>query len=152
MFLPQASPVKLHERMQIAFVSSCLPRKCGIATFSANLSHALENNVGPDGASFIAINNDGRYDYPPRVIYEVEQENLEDYHQAAGLVNSTAVDVVSLQHEFGLFGGPDGIYITEFLRHLQKPVVTTFHTVLENPTPARKRHSWKRPSFPRAWW
>ncbi len=138
MLFPRESPVGLQERVQVAFVSSCLPRKCGIATFSANLSRALANNIGPDAASFIALNNNERYDYPQHVIYEIEQENLEDYYHAARLINSSKVDVVSLQHEFGLFGGPDGIYLKILLKHLKKPVVTTLHTVLQNPSPGQK--------------
>jgi glycosyltransferase involved in cell wall biosynthesis len=139
MSFPQARQVELQERMRIAFVSSCLPRKCGIATFSANLSRALEKNAGFDTAHFIALSNNGGFDYSPRVIFELEQDNLEGYYQAASLINSFGVDAVSLQHEFGLFGGPDGIYITEFLRYLRKPVVTTCHTVLENPSSGQKR-------------
>ena len=139
MFYAQSKQVKLEERMRIAFVGSCLPRKCGIATFSANLSHALEKNAGFDTAHYIALNNNGGFDYPPRVIFEVEQDNLEGYYQAASLINSFGVDVVSLQHEFGLFGGPDGNYITEFLRYLRKPVVTTCHTVLEYPSSGQKK-------------
>ena len=138
MFFPKLSSVGSKERLQIAFVSSCLPRQCGIATFTANLSHALENSLGSDAASYIALNN-GRYDYPPEVIFEIGQDNLEDYYQAASLLNLSAVDVVSLQHEFGLFGGPDGSYVKVFLKHLQKPVVTTFHTVLQNPSPGQKK-------------
>jgi hypothetical protein len=65
MSFPQARQVELQERMRIAFVSSCLPRKCGIATFSANLSRALEKNAGFDAAHFIALNNNGGFDYPP---------------------------------------------------------------------------------------
>lgn len=125
--------------MQISFVSSCLPRKCGIATFSSNLSKALEKNLGNNTASFIALNNNGRYDYPSQIIYTIEEDNLDDYRCAAAMINSSNVDVVSLQHEFGLFGGPDGIYITEFLKHLRKPVVTTYHTVLKNPSPGQKK-------------
>ena len=133
-----SSTVKAKESMQIAFISSCLPRKCGIATFSANLNRALENSLGPDATSFIALNNNGSYDYSSRVIYEIEQDNLEDYYHAARRINSSKVDVVSLQHEFGLFGGPDGIYTKVFLKHVEKPVVTTFHTVLQNPSPGQK--------------
>ena len=139
MFSPHASKIGVQEGMQIAFVSSCMPRKCGIATFSAHLSQALEKKVGPDAASFISLNNNGRYDYPPQVIDEIEQDNLNDYYKAARTINSSEVDVVSLQHEFGLFGGPDGIYIKEFLKHLEKPVVTTFHTVVQNPSPGQKK-------------
>ena len=139
MLFPQARSVQIEERMRIAFVGSCLPRQCSIATFSFNLNHAFKHYAGFDGAYFIAVNNDEDYDYPPRVIFEVEQDNWEDYYQAADLVNSFGVDVVSLQHDFDLFGGPDGIYITDFLRHLQKPVVTTCHTVLENPSFGQKK-------------
>ena len=140
MFFPQGKKSKVGGLdAQIAFVSSCLPRKCGIATFSTHLSQALEKNVGPDAASFIALNNNGGYDYPPQVIDEIEQENLNDYYKAARTINTSAIDVVSLQHEFGLFGGPDGNYIKAFLKHLDKPVVTTFHTVLQNPSPGQKK-------------
>lgn len=139
MYYPRLNAVGLQERIQIAFVGSCLPRACGIATFSANLSHALENNVGSDAASFIALNNNESYDYPPHVIFEIEEDKLEDYCHAAELINASEIDVVSLQHEFGLFGGPDGIFITEFLKHLQKPVVTTCHTVLQNPNSGQKK-------------
>ena len=148
MFFPHGKKGKVARwDTQIAFVSSCLPRKCGIATFSANLNRALENSVGPDATSFIALNNNGSYDYSSRVIYEIEQDNLEDYYYAARRINSSKVDVVSLQHEFGLFGGPDGIYIKVFLKHVEKPVVTTFHTVLQNPSPGGKEA--QRRSIPR---
>lgn len=137
MLLPQFSPREVKKRLQIAFVSTCLPRKCGIATFSANLSNALEEFIGQGSTSFVALNNNESYDYPPSVIYQIEQDNIEDYKIATEIINSSEVDAVSLQHEFGLFGGPDGINIVEFLSNLQKPVVTTFHTVLENPTPGQ---------------
>ena len=71
----RTSPVIAKESMQIAFVSSCLPRKCGIATFSTHLSQALEKNVGPNAATFIALNNNSSYDYSSHVIYEIEQDN-----------------------------------------------------------------------------
>jgi hypothetical protein len=86
----------------------------------------------------------------PQVIFEIRQENLEDYCKAADLVNSFGVDVVSLQHEFGLFGGSDGNYITEFLEYLQKPVVTTCHTVLKNPSHGQKKAFMKTASLSQA--
>ncbi len=139
MFLPQLSPREVKKRLRIAFVGSCLPRKCGIATFSASLSQAQEIILGRGATSFVALNNNQQYDYPASVIYQIEQGNPDDYRKAAELINASAVDVVSLQHEFGLFGGPDGIYIVDFLNHLQKPVVTTLHTVLENPSPGQRK-------------
>jgi len=127
------------KRLRIAFVGSCLPRKCGIATFSASLSQALEAILGRGAARFIALNNSQQYDYPTNVIGQVEQENLDDYHKMAEMINESSIDVVSLQHEFGLFGGPGGNYIVDFLSRLKKPVVTTLHTVLENPSPGQKK-------------
>ena len=139
MILPKLSPREVKKRLKIAFVGSCLPRKCGIATFSASLSQALEVTLGRGATSFIALNNNLQYDYSPSVIGQIEQETLDDYRKAAEMINDSAVDVVSLQHEFGLFGGSDGNYIIDFLSQLQKPVVTTLHTVLENPTTCQKK-------------
>ncbi|MDO9593339.1 MAG: glycosyltransferase, partial [Erysipelotrichaceae bacterium] len=139
MILPKLSPREVKKRLKIAFIGSCLPRKCGIATFSASLSQALEVILGRDATSFVALNNNQHYDYSPSVIGQIEQETPDDYRKAAEMINDSAVDVVSLQHEFGLFGGPDGNYIIDFLSQLQKPVVTTLHTVLENPTPGQKK-------------
>lgn len=139
MFLQQTNPQEPKKRLRIALVSSHLPRKCGIANFSASLSQALANVVGRNSISFIALNNNEHYDYPPQVIYQIEQDNVEDYRKAAEIINSSAVDIVSLQHEFGLFGGHDGVQIVEFLSLLQKPVATTLHTVLERPTATQKK-------------
>lgn len=136
--LNRVSASGLKKNIQVAYVSSCLPRKCGIATFTANLSESVEKYAGPDSASYVAVNNNGSYDYPPGVIFEIERDRLEDYFLAASTVNSSETDVVSLQHEFGLFGGPDGSFLTVFLKHLQKPVVTTLHTILKNPTSSQK--------------
>ncbi|MBT9139761.1 MAG: Phosphatidyl-myo-inositol mannosyltransferase [Dehalococcoidia bacterium] len=139
LFLPHASPKEVKKRLRIALVGSHLPRKCGIATFATSLSGALEGIIGRDSTLFVALNNNERYDYPSKVIYQIKQDCLEDYQNAADLINSSAVDIVSLQHEFGLFGGPEGIHIVEFLSYLQKPVVTTFHTVLEKPSASQKK-------------
>lgn len=123
------------KRLRVAFVSSCLPRRCGIATFTASLSTALKSYLGENACAFIAMNNaTGKYTYPPEVVFQITQDNLEDYRRAADLINASDIDLVSLQHEFGLFGGTDGSYITEFLGHLKKPAVITLHTVLAKPT------------------
>ena len=139
MFLPQLSPKEVKKRLRIAFVGSCLPRKCGIATFTASLSQALEKYLGRGTACYIALNNNQQYDYLPSVICQIEQDTPQDYRKAAEMINNSAVDVVSLQHEFGLFGSPDGMHIIEFLNHVQKPVVTTLHTVLGKPTPGQNK-------------
>lgn len=93
MFLPQSKKGQIARRnAQIAFVSSCLPRKCGIATFSTHLSQALEKNLGSNAASFIALNNNEGYDYPPQVIDEIGQDNQNDYYKAARTINTSAVE------------------------------------------------------------
>lgn len=134
MTLGQTGTREVKKRMQIVIVSSVLPRQCGIATFSSNVSRGLEHLLGREATSFIAINNDETYKYPSKVTFQVEQDRLEDYWAAACHINQSSVDMVSLQHEYGLFGGPDGNYVVDFLSRLEKPVVTTMHTVLEKPT------------------
>ena len=138
MILPRAGPQKARRRLRVAFVSSCLPRKCGIATFAESLSTALENTAGEDTTRFIALNNNETYEYSSNVIFQIEQENREHYREAAAIINSSEFDAVSLQHEFGLYGGAGGNNIVDFLSHLKKPVITTFHTVLQNPTIAHE--------------
>jgi glycosyltransferase involved in cell wall biosynthesis len=135
LLLSQTSPHKTRKRLKVALISSCLPRQCGIATFSASLSQALGKIMGRDSTCFLALNHNESHRYPPEVIFQIERENLEDYHRAAEMINSSAVDLVVLQHEFGLFGGAGGDYIVELLGYLRKPVVTIFHTVLEKPVP-----------------
>lgn len=127
----------MKKRLRIAIVSSVLPRQCGIATFSDKLSSGLEHVLGRKATSYIAICRNGGHEYSTKVTFRIEQEQLEDYWRAAEHVNQSSVDVVSLQHEFGLFGGEDGQHIIEFLSRLKKPAVTTMHTVLEKPTPGQ---------------
>ena len=122
----------------VAIVSSCLPRKCGIAKFSFDLGNALTQLENISSVAYVAVNNSVNYDYPDRVICEIDQENLEDYIRAAMVLNSSDIEVVSLQHEFGLFGGPDGKYLRVFLKHIRKPVITTLHTLSQYPSPGQR--------------
>lgn len=128
-------PKEANQRLRVTIVSSVLPRKCGIATFSSNFDHGISNILGRESVNAIAVNNNELYEYPTKVVFQIDQENLEDYWDAADAINESITDVVSLQHEFGLYGGDDGTYIVEFLSRLNKPVITTLHTVLEKPTP-----------------
>ncbi|MGI5875428.1 MAG: glycosyltransferase [Dethiobacteria bacterium] len=139
MLLSRTNSHNIKKRLKVVLISSCLPRQCGIATFSASLGQALEKTMGRDSTCFIALNHNESHRYPPKVIYQIEQENLEDYYLAAELINSSDIDLVILQHEFGLFGGSGGNYIVELLGNLKKPVVSTFHTVLERPTPEQNK-------------
>jgi glycosyltransferase involved in cell wall biosynthesis len=120
---------------RIAFIGNHLPRLCGIATFTHDL-HGAVAEVRPDLATGVVAMTDpaGTYDYPPAVRLEIQDENLEEYIAAAEFLNDAGYDVVSLQHEYGIFGGPAGGHITELLSRLKMPVVTTLHTVLASPT------------------
>lgn len=119
------------------------PRECGIATFTKDLATAIQNNFSPDVKSkIVALNNDitNIYNYPEEVLYEMDETNIGDYIDIAKKINETdAVKSVSIQHEFGIFGGEYGSYLIPFLETLNKPVVTTMHTLLPNPDDKMKR-------------
>ncbi len=118
----------------VAFLGNYLPRKCGIATFTSDLLGAVAARH-PESRCFAVPVNDvkGCYRYPDVVRCEIEEQDLESYRRAADFLNSSNVDVVSLQHEFGIFGGPAGSHLLTLLRELKAPVVTTLHTVLLKP-------------------
>ena len=124
---------------RIAFIGNHLPRLCGIATFTHDLHRAVAT-ARPDLATGVVAMTDpgGAYDYPKVVRMEIQDERVDDYIAAAEFLNNTGYDVVSLQHEYGIFGGPAGGNITELLSRLKMPVVTTLHTVLAKPTPTQR--------------
>jgi len=124
---------------KIALVGNFLPRRCGIATFTADLLTAVAQE-DPFPECWAVVMNDipEGYDYPPPVRFEVNQRLLSDYHLAADFLNMNRVDVVCLQHEFGIFGGNNGVHILELLKHLRMPLVSTLHTVLESPAPEQR--------------
>ena len=117
-------------RNRIAYLSSYPPRECGIATFTKNLVSA-SNRLGIFRKPLvIAINEkEAIYNYDRMVRYQIRRDFQKDYVEAAEWVNSSKADLVNLQHEFGLFGGEWGEYINCFLEKLQKPVVSTLHTI-----------------------
>jgi glycosyltransferase involved in cell wall biosynthesis len=125
---------------KIAFVGDHLPRKCGIATFTSNLLAAVAT-AHPQSQCFAVSVNDikGGYEYPEVVRFEIEEQDLSSYLRAADFLNISDVDIVCLQHEFGIFGGPAGSHILAFLRELRMPVVTTLHTVLLEPRSDQRR-------------
>ncbi len=125
---------------RVAVVGNYLPRRCGIATFTTDLCEALAAAF-PDLSCFaIPVNDtpDG-YPYPPRVRFELQQNELSSYQRAADFLNINNVDLVCLQHEYGIFGGPAGSHILALLRELRMAVVTTLHTVLEQPDPHQRQ-------------
>jgi len=121
---------------RVAFIGNYLPRQCGIATFTTDLCESFSAQF-PDVQTMVLAMNDTRegYPYPEMVRYQLRENNLFDYERAANFLNQHAVDAISLQHEFGIFGDIWGKNILTLLRNVNAPVVTTFHTVLEKPDP-----------------
>src|SRR5512134_1162980 len=119
---------------RVAFIGNYLPRQCGIATFTTDLSESFSEQF-PEVQSMVLAMNDRleSYSYPEQVRYELRENNLFDYERAANFLNQQAIDAINLQHEFGIFGGPWGKNILTLLRNVNAPVVTTLHTVLEKP-------------------
>jgi len=125
---------------KIALVCDHLPRKCGIATFTSDLLAAVASAHPESQCLAVSVNDipDG-YEYPEVVRFEIEEQDLSSYLRAADFLNISNVDIVCLQHEFGIFGGLAGGHILAFLRELRMPVVTTLHTVLRDPRPEQRR-------------
>lgn len=120
---------------KIALVGNYLPRRCGIATFTTDLLTALtREDTGSEFWAVVMNDTPQGYAYPNPVRFELNQKTLADYRMAADFLNINQVDLVCLQHEFGIFGGNDGAYIIELINNLRMPIVTTLHTVLQNPT------------------
>jgi len=125
---------------KIAFVGDHLPRKCGIATFTSDLLAAVAA-AHPQSQCFSVSVNDipGGYQYPQVVRFEIEEQDLSSYLRAADFLNISDVDIICLQHEFGIFGGTAGGHILALLRELRMPVVTTLHTILREPKADQRR-------------
>src|ERR1039458_3656856 len=121
--------------LRIAVVGNHLPRQCGIATFTTDLCDAIAAEYGAAGVFVVAVNDpQSRYSYPARVRFEITESDLSSYQAAADFLNSNNVDLVCLQHEYGIFGGKSGSHILRLLERLKMPVVTTLHTVLREPS------------------
>ncbi len=146
---PLASPQLPNEHVQlragtglpsrIAVIGNYLPRQCGIATFTTDLCEALLKECGAAQLFAVPVNDtESGYEYPERVRIALEQDNLCSYDQVAAFLNFANFDLVCLQHEYGIFGGPAGSHILHLLRQLKMPVITTLHTVLREPNPDQR--------------
>jgi len=125
---------------KIAFVGDYLPRKCGIATFTSDLLAGVASAYPQSQCLAVSVNDiPGGYEYPEAVRFEIEEQDLSSYLRAADFLNISNVDIVCLQHEFGIYGGPVGGHILALLRALRMPVVTTLHTVLREPRADQRR-------------
>jgi len=125
---------------RIAFIGNYLPRQCGIATFTTDLCEIIADQFKATACIALPVNDtEAGYDYPPRVRFELAEKDIESYRRAADYLNINNVDMVSLQHEYGIFGGQAGSYILTLLRELRMPIVTTLHTILRDPNPDQRR-------------
>ena len=121
---------------RIAVIGNYLPRQCGIATFTTDLCSAISAEYGIARLLALPVNDtEEGYDYPARVRWSLAQDDVKSYQEAAEFLNFNNIDMVCLQHEYGIFGGPAGSHILHLLRGLKMPVVTTLHTVLREPDP-----------------
>lgn len=124
---------------KIAYIGTYPPRECGIGTFTRDLFMAMTNPKVAGSKSFEGIviamdDQEATYNYEDEVKLAIRQELQGDYIEAASFINLSGADVCVLEHEFGIFGGQNGIYILPLLHRLQVPVIVTLHTVLKNPS------------------
>lgn len=134
-------------RVKVIYVSTYIPRECGIATYTKDLTNAI-NLLNPSClADIVAVDDENsggeRHSYPWEVKYKIDQEDLRSWINAADYVNQSGADVVHLQHEFGIYGGYQGEYAVPFVESVTKPVAITFHTVIPEPT-AKQREMVRR--------
>lgn len=134
--------------MRIAIVGNFLPRRCGIATFTDNLTKAIQAATGKreqEPELLIVAMNDGdqTYDYPEIVKCTIQQQNKAEYLKAATFINESGADICIVQHEYGIYGGESGAYILSLMQALKIPVICTVHTVLQTPS-YHERHILRR--------
>ena len=125
---------------RIAFIGNYLPRQCGIATFTTDLCEAIAAEHLDTTCIAVPVNDiEEGYAYPTRVRFELTEKDIQSYRRAADFLNINSVDLVSLQFEYGIFGGRAGSHILALLRELRVPIVTTLHTILREPDLHQRR-------------
>ena len=119
---------------RIALIGNSLPRRCGLATYTTHVFDALQERFPALVVELHAMNDPGMtYDYPPGVTTAIRQDQLNDYLRAAEKIERNGAELVWVQHEFGIFGGPSGIYLLALLERLSIPVAITLHSVVDQP-------------------
>lgn len=129
--------------MKFAFIGTYPPQKCGIGTFTHNLVKSIAENFGYTSISpnlyIVAVNEDEHsYEYPPEVNFIIKQNTQKDYVSAAKYINYNKADACFLQHEFGIFGGENGVYILSLTSRIEIPLIVTFHTIIREPSHIQK--------------
>lgn len=131
---------ELLNKVNIAYVATYPPTECGIATFTRDLVSAISDYAPFSDPMVIAVGGESDIQQYPKIVkLQVPKSDLQAYLDAADFVNQSGANVLSLQHEYGIFGGPDGEYVLSFLERLHIPIVVTLHTVLFAPSPNQKR-------------
>ncbi len=132
-----------NQTTQILYLSSFPPRECGIATFTRDLTSAVDRKSNPNLKSkILAINDNGSslYNYNRKVKFQINETDLEDYINVAKKINQDgSIKLINIEHEFGLFGGIFGDYLIAFLETVKKPTIVTFHSIIPNPPERLKR-------------
>ena len=135
----EADPIRT-KLNRIAFIGNYAPRQCGIATFMTDLCEAVADQYPDTSCIAVPVNDvEAGYPYAPRVRFELTEKDIESYLRAADFLNINNVDLVCLQHEYGIFGGRAGSHIVALLRELRMPIVTTLHTILRDPDPDQRK-------------
>ena len=124
---------------KIVFLGTYTPRRCGIATFTRDLTRAVSGALPECECQIIAMGDSGFGKYPAEVVSTISEQNLSAYRRASDYLNRNRVDLLCVQHEFGIFGGPSGSYLLPLLRDLKIPVISTLHTVLRTPDIAQRK-------------
>ena len=125
---------------KVAFIGNYLPRQCGIATFTTDLCESFASiNPGVQCFAIPITDIEEGYQYPERVRFEIKEQDIDTYKAAADFLNLNNVDIVCLQHEYGIFGGKAGSYVLSLLRNQKMPLITTLHTILKNPNVQQRR-------------
>ncbi len=134
-------PILSLDLKRVAVIGTYLPRRCGIAVFTTDLAEAMAQEIGAQGEIHAVAMDDTAqgYAYPRRVRFQIRASYQPDYHLAAEFIAGSQANLVILQHEYGIFGGPAGAHILRLLRELRVPILTTLHTVLLEPSPEQRR-------------
>ncbi|AKB50853.1 glycosyltransferase (group I) [Methanosarcina barkeri str. Wiesmoor] len=126
----------MNKQLKVLFIGTYIPKECGIATFTSDLLNSMPGEGNDVHCEVIALNDPSEtYNYPEEVVFQIQRDRIEDYYRAADYINQSDIDIVCLQHEFGLFWGNAGDYIFALLSGINKPVISTMHTVIREPEP-----------------